>query len=128
MVPFITILLIVLNVHEYQKDNRLSASTIAILDSKYTEETRTKYFIPISKSYKVKYGFSVNNIAFFGRGSIDEEPRSRTVTVYYDPTNPAENQLQASTSWFLIVFTVVLSVISAAIVWRWLKKLRAAFA
>jgi hypothetical protein len=47
-----------------------------------------------SSSHKFRYTFSVAGTAYHGTDTIDFEPRSRDILVYYDNRDPAKNGLQ----------------------------------
>lgn len=81
---------------------RCTETVSGLLDEKYKVITRSKLFIPIGKSYEVKYLFLVNDQEYKGHDSLPNEPTSRDVSVKYNPSNPSENFVEPTSGLTLI--------------------------
>jgi hypothetical protein len=73
-------------------------------------------------SYDVNYQFSVDGKNYSGRGNIDYDP-GKTVTVYYNHFDPANNRLDEPDTSIPRNMTILGALFTLGLFpWKWLRK------
>jgi hypothetical protein len=92
------------------------------LDNNYTQITRTKFFIPISTSYRVSYSYEIDGKKYSGQDMIDDAPTSLAINVLYVPDKPVKSHLQKQPFILSGVFFLVLGLVSVLVIVGILQK------
>lgn len=80
---------------EMLRSQRCTVATIGELAMSYTVNEKSRNGVVTSTTYDVNYSFDVGGRPYQGEDTLPDEPTELEVTVYYNPANPAENQLVA---------------------------------